>query len=85
MPCRIITTGPGMTAIACSRGHQAKLCSTPGCSSPATLLCDYPLEPLGVGKEPRTCDRRICTSCATKVGPNTDYCPPHARLERKAP
>ncbi len=33
-------------------------------------LCDYPVG----GK---TCDAPMCNGCATRVGPDLDYCPNH--------
>ena len=85
MPCRPIAIDGKVVGIACSRG-RGKLpepCSTPGCARPHTKLCDYPLVPLEFGKEPRTCDAKLCDRCAVHVGPNTDYCRPHARLAKE--
>jgi hypothetical protein len=54
-----------------------------GCGRPSSRLCDYPLVPLEFGKEPKTCDAKLCPRCAVKVGPNADYCPAHARMAAK--
>lgn len=74
MPCKTIVMGDGVTVIACSRGQSRKRCK---CGRPADLLCDFPLSGAKSGK---TCDMPICRSCATRVGPNRDYCPAHARM-----
>lgn len=50
------------------------------CGSSATLQCDYPVIPRK--GRPRTCDRWICTRCATTVGEDRHYCPPHERASR---
>ncbi len=80
MPCNVYRSDDGeITAIVCSRGRQSrKLCS---CGRPATLLCDWPLAGPKAGK---TCDRPICTRCASHVGPDRDYCQAHARLHQEA-
>lgn len=80
MPCRTIKLPDGTTAIACTRGRRGT-CSVPGCGRPSERLCDYLLAPFEVGKEPKTCDAKLCSRCAVRVGPNKDYCPPHARSE----
>lgn len=66
--------GPGgVTLIACTRGRRAPKCSVCG-NKPGTQLCDGP------GAAPgKTCDRPLCTGCAQRAGPNTDYCPDHRR------
>jgi len=60
--------------IICRRGVHQPECATPECHRRAPYLCDYPL---AGGK---TCDRPICEGHRAHVGPNKDYCPPHARL-----
>ena len=80
MPCTPFDLGGGVTGIACTRGRRPDPCSVPGCGRPSSRLCDYPLVPLEVGKDPKTCDAKLCPRCAVKVGPNSDYCPAHARL-----
>jgi hypothetical protein len=73
MPYRIQRDKNGqIKAIACGSCLR-RACSTPGCSNEATLLCDFML-PNG-----KTCDRPICPRCAGRIGPNRDYCGPHAR------
>lgn len=76
MTCTKIDLGGGDFAIACSRGRQRALCDI--CKSrPHEVLCDYPLRGAKAGK---TCDRKLCRSCAKHVGANKDLCPPHAKL-----
>ena len=41
------------------------------CNRWSDKLCDFPIKP---GK---TCDARICSKCATSVGPDQDHCPRH--------
>lgn len=65
--------------IACSR-ERVRLCST-GCGRRATKLCDFPLSGKKAGK---TCDADLCERCAEHVGPDRDYCPPHARAAKEA-
>ena len=71
MPCEKIVSPDGtMVGFVCSRGRQPrKLCHY--CGKPAMVLCDYPL---GNGK---TCDKPMCNSCRTKIGPNLDVCREH--------
>jgi len=76
MPCKVIAAGDGGVIIACSRGQQRQRCA---CGRPADRLCDYPLRGAKAGQ---TCSRPICSRCATRVGPNRDYCPAHARMAR---
>lgn len=49
----------------------------------ATRLCDYEIghniDLVGSGKAKRvTCDKKICTECATKIN-NKDYCKNHIK------
>jgi hypothetical protein len=74
MPCNMIDFGDGTTAIVCTRGRRQKPCRW--CGRPHTKLCDFPLSGAKAGK---TCDAPMCDRCATSVGPNLDYCPPHTR------
>lgn len=56
----------------------------PGCTSTFERL-RYQLEPLAFGKQPKTCDAKLCRRCAKHVGPDRDLCPPHAKLEAAKP
>lgn len=49
-----------------------RYCST--CRKRAGYQCDYPVK-----SKSGTCDRWLCRGCATRVGPDRDYCPAHAR------
>jgi hypothetical protein len=58
---------------------QVGYCQTTGCYGVEEKLCDYPVTRKG---KPGTCDRKLCSRCAVNVGPNKDYCPPHARVAK---
>jgi hypothetical protein len=77
MTCTPIKLGDGTTAMVC--GGRSWPCSVPGCHRSSSKLCDYLLAPLEFGKDPKTCDAKLCAVHAVKVGPNTDHCPPHAK------
>jgi hypothetical protein len=77
MTCRTFDLGNGVTGIACTR-ERRKRCKE--CGATGDRLCDYPLRGKAAG---RTCDVRLCSRCAVVVGPDRDYCPPHARLAAK--
>jgi hypothetical protein len=80
--CRTVIDGNGRElAIACSRGERHR-CSTPGCQNDGTKQCDFPVKRNG---KPGTCDRYICQKCAMRVGPDLDYCGPHARQAKASP
>lgn len=68
--------------IACGRGRRpgTHQCSNK-CGRVATRQCDWALTGKKKGK---TCDRWLCATCATRIGPNTDLCPPHARKREEA-
>lgn len=71
MTCEYVTLAGGATAIVCS-GHRARRCK---CGRSAPLLCDWKV-PGG------TCDKPICTACATSPAPDKDLCPEHAAAWR---
>lgn len=48
------------------------------CGRFSTKLCDFPIKVGDIGHT-RTCDAPMCDACATRVGPNRDYCPNHAK------
>jgi len=75
MTCRPLNRGNGVTGWACSRGERCK-----ECGGRASKLCDYPLRG---GKAGKTCDAALCAKCAVNVGPDRDYCLPHARVAAK--
>lgn len=79
MPCRVIRSVNGITAIACGslNSQRRERCS---CGGVATIACDHPLTG---AKEGKTCDRALCGRCATRVGPNKHLCQAHARAAQK--
>lgn len=46
------------------------------CGAKHQKLCDFPLR----GKAVRRCSKRLCNTCATALGGDLDFCPPHAVL-----
>ena len=74
MTCRVVASGQGVLAIACTRTPRAPCYA---CQRASSALCDFPLAGPKTGQ---TCDRALCESCRVKVGPNRDYCQPHAAL-----
>lgn len=76
MPCIPVPGG-----IVCTRGARTAPCSVPGCGRRHTKLCDFP-----IATRDGTCDAMLCDAHATRVAPNKDYCPPHAKhVEAPAP
>lgn len=76
-PCETLHLPGGGLVIASSRGRRRAFCVQ--CGRDADKLCDFPLTGAAKG---RTCDRPVCSRCATRVGPNRDYCPAHARAAK---
>jgi len=70
--CERVDFGDGGFAIVCGsrRGRRAR-CEF--CKNPHAKLCDYEV---ASGK---TCDAKICASCAKSIGPDRDLCPRHAK------
>jgi hypothetical protein len=66
-----------VTIITCRRGQRRAHCEVDGCIREHTKLCDFPLKGRKAGQ---TCDRKMCDSHAAGVGPDRDYCIPHASL-----
>ena len=73
MACSSFKTKDGLTVI---------LCGTPArrrchfCDNWADRACDFPF----IGpKEGETCDKALCSRCASRPFSDTDVCPPHAR------
>lgn len=71
MTCQPIRLPGGGTAIVCSSRRRQRC----GCGRPATRLCDWRVE----GKRSGTCDRPLCTSCASSPAPDKDLCAEHVR------
>lgn len=80
MGCRVVLDGPGVTAIACSRGSSRRVaCSTPGCTGTAVARCDWPLTGPKAGE---TCGRAMCAQCRRSQAPDVDYCQAHHALAK---
>lgn len=76
MVCRVIKGENGEIIIACSRGKRAQVCED--CKSrSATIRCDFELRGALKGK---TCDRWLCSKCATEVGVDRHLCRAHLKL-----
>lgn len=67
MPCTPFAFR-GATGFICTRTRRPRC----ACGQPATLQCDAP-----TARRSGTCDRHICASCATEVGPELHLCPAH--------
>lgn len=74
MPCTPIDFGNGVTGIVCTRGSRAR-CGE--CGNHAPYLCDWKLKGKKAGK---TCDRKLCGSCATSPAKDKHLCPAHSRM-----
>lgn len=61
----------GTVAIVKMANKPRKRCA---CGHWASRLCDFELS------SGKTCDRNICASCATRVGPDRDLCPQHKEV-----
>ncbi len=77
---------PGGVAIVCS-SRRRRFCSAPGCRREATIQCDYPVRRATATRKAKaaTCDRWLCEAHSTNVGPDRDYCLPHARAHEDEP
>jgi hypothetical protein len=71
----------GSAGHVCVRGQRRPKCGVPGCGRPQAALCDSPVERQGVKG---TCDASMCDTHRTRVGPNRDHCPAHAKAKAKA-
>lgn len=71
-----LVAAKGVTVHACTRGQRRQRCGVPGCDRPQAALCDEPVERKGVRG---TCDASMCETHRTRVGPNRDRCPAHAK------
>ena len=69
MPCLPFTLPGGARGILCTRTRRPRC----ACGTVATLQCDAPTK-----RRSGTCDRHLCASCATEVGPDRHLCPQHA-------
>lgn len=71
----VVAAGGG-AGFVCVRGQRRKLCGVPSCGRPQVALCDHPVER---GGRRGTCDASMCEAHRTRVGPNRDHCPAHAK------
>lgn len=75
MGCKTHRDENGVVAIVCSRERRT-WCQECG-RNRTEVLCDFPL---AGSKKGKTCDRKLCRSCAVKQpGRDRDFCPAHAR------
>lgn len=65
----------------CPFGGMRATCEQ--CDRPFTHLCDGPKRPDREGKDPRTCDARMCTRHRNRVGPSADLCDKCTRREKR--
>lgn len=75
MTCSHIKIGDTY-AIICHGRPSARKCAC-GSGKPADKLCDFPTAN-------KTCDRKMCSKCASSGGPNIDYCRDHAAALHQA-
>jgi hypothetical protein len=81
MACKVVKLPNGMTALVKMAPQRKKFCE---CGRPCTKLCDYVMSHQSRrGVTERTCDKPMCDRCAVHVGPETDYCVPHAEIMRQ--
>lgn len=86
MPCTPFTVG-GARGFICSRTPRPRC----GCGQSATIQCDAPKPPKLISGGPNagrvrkagTCDKHLCASCATEVGPDRHLCQAHAAEQRQ--
>lgn len=91
MACDELHPKGGGTFFICNRSQRSARCSVAGCSSRASLQCDFPLAGRKAGK---TCDRHLCArhgvrqrtvtriEAGTAFDDTIDFCPVHAELAR---
>lgn len=70
MPCYIQRTRDGGKLFVC--GDLGPHCAD--CAAVGDLLCDFPV---GEGK---TCDRPMCATHASEIGPELHYCRTHVAM-----
>jgi hypothetical protein len=75
MPCKVIKIGESVGVICGPKVRDNLVCKF--CGAMAVRICDFPMRFAG-GKR-RTCDAPICEAHQTKIGPESDLCPDHAR------
>ena len=68
MTCQFLDLPDGTRAIVCGPTRRCR------CGRKATLACDWKVP----ARKSGTCDRPICSRCATSPAPDKDICPDHA-------
>lgn len=77
----LVKAGGGQAWICGGRGRRPT-CKVPNCGRPQAALCDFPIDRRG---KRGTCDASMCEEHRTKVGPNRDHCPAHAKVKSPLP
>ena len=77
MTCRTFMIGDDAVAITCSRDHRKPARCAFCKDRPHSLLCDFEL---GGDKKGKTCDAKMCASCAVEFESGKHRCPPHDRF-----
>lgn len=72
MTCEFVQLPDGTRAIVCGPRQRAKRCA---CGRKADLLCVWKVS----SRKSGTCDKPICSLCATSPAPEKDLCPEHAQ------
>lgn len=75
MACTPVTLPGGFRAIVCHRTRRPRC----ACGRPSAFQCDAPTQ-----RKSGTCDRHLCASCATEVGPDQHLCQAHAAADAEA-
>lgn len=70
MTCEHVQLPSGGAAIVCFSGPRRRC----ACGSRATRLCDWKMP----RKRSGTCDKPLCSRCATSPAPDKDLCAQHA-------
>jgi hypothetical protein len=69
MPCTPFELPGGGRGFLCTRGPRPRCV----CGKLGAFQCDAPSK-----RRSGTCDKHLCASCATDVGPDRHLCPVHA-------
>ncbi len=68
MPCTPFELPGGGRGFLCTRSPRPRC----ACGKPGAFQCDAPSK-----RRSGTCDKHLCASCATEVGPDRHLCPVH--------
>lgn len=69
MPCTPFSLPGGGRGFLCTRGPRPRC----ACGKAGAFQCDAPSK-----RRSGTCDKHLCASCVTEVGPDRHLCPGHA-------